>query len=381
MAKKFGTETAKDPPPPPKEKAAEKSTEKPVEASKEVEADEAAPDAAKPAADAAKPQESPQPEVAGKKPSPWKLLEQYKTKYTEAEKQILELKNSVVPEAERTAMTTRMQQAEKRAQELEDEIRYVNYAKSQEFQDKHQKPYEQAWQRAMSELHELTITDPSNQQTRAVTANDLMELVNLPLGKAREVADAVFGNFADDVMAHRKEIKSLFESQSMALEEAKKTGAERESKRKQDYQNMYGTVSKQTQEIWQKVNADMLADPKIGEYFKPKEGDTEWNYSLTKGFQLVDQAYAENPMDPRLTPEQRKEVIARHAAVRNMAAGWRPLRRQVKKLQGQVKELEGELKKYKESTPAAGGTSQVSTISKPGSNRDSMYAALQKMAK
>jgi hypothetical protein len=374
MKKKFGGETA-DPPPPPK------ADEKPAESPKAVDGDEPAPEAPKTAADPKAAQESPQPEVAGKKPSPWKLLEQYKGKLAETEKQLLEAKSSVVPEAERTAITTRLQQAEKRAQELEDEIRHVNYAKSQEFQDKHQKPYEQAWQRAMSELHELTITDPSTQAVRAVTANDLMELVNLPLGKAREVADAVFGNFADDVMAHRKEIKSLFESQSAALEEAKKTGAEREAKRKQDFQSMYGTVSKQTKDIWDSVKAETLADPKVGEFFKPREGDEEWNKALDDGFKLVNQAFSENPLDPRLTPDQRKEIVKRHAAVQHMAAGWKPLRREVVKLRGTVKELEGELKKYKETTPSSGGTVVASSVVKSGSARDSLLAGLQKIAK
>ncbi len=374
MSKKFGGEPAKDPPPPPK--ADEKPAEK-VEA-KVAEGDEPAPEVK--TADA-KP-ETPQPELAGKKPSPWKLLEQYKTKYTEAEKQILELKNSVVPEAERTAITTRLQAAEKRAQELEDEIRHVNYAKSQEFQDKHQKPYEQAWQRAMSELHELTITDPSTQQARSITANDIMELVNLPLQKAREVANAVFGDFADDVMSHRTEIKRLFSEQSAALDEAKKTGAEREAKRKQDFQTMYGTVSKQTKDMWDKVNSEVQADPKYGEFFKPREGDEEWNTRLDAGFKLVAQAFSENPMDPRLSPEQRAEVIKRHSAIRNMAAGWRPLHREVTKLRGTIKELEGELKKYKETTPGSGGTVVASsTVKTSGNAKAGMWDALQKIAK
>jgi hypothetical protein len=233
----------------------------------------------------------------------------------------------------------------------------------------------------MSELSEITITDPSTQTARAVTANDLMELVNMPLGKARELADTIFGSFADDVMGHRKEIRTLFDQQAQALEEAKTKGAEREQLRKEQYQKMYGTVSNQVKEAWDKINATILEDPKNGEYFKQREGDEDWNSGLKKGFELADRAFSENPMDPRLTPEQRSEIIKRHAAVRNRAAGWGPLKKEVVKLRKQLTEMESELKVYKTSTPAAGGTVPAQDKPTGDSSRDGMLNRLGSLVK
>ena len=66
----------------------------------------------------------------------------------------------VVPEQERTALTARVEKAEARAKELEDHIRYVDYEKSTEFKEKFDAPYVASWERAMSELSEITVTDP-----------------------------------------------------------------------------------------------------------------------------------------------------------------------------------------------------------------------------
>lgn len=334
-----------------------------------------------------KPQDVTKPETKAevaqdpKKVSPWKLVDQFKQRLAQTEKELADTKASIVPEAERKQFTDRLDRAEKRAAELEDEMRFVNYAKSKEFQEKHQAPYEGAWKRAMSELSEIAIEDPQTHQRRAVTSNDLMELVNLPLGKAREIAQAVFGDFANDVLAHRKEIKTLFESQNAALEEAKTKGAEREQLRKEQYFKLHGAVSQQTREIWDKVNTTLLEDPAVGSLFKHRESDDDWNQRLTKGFELVDKAFSENPMDPRMSQEQRTAVVKRHAAVRNRAAGWGALKVENDKLRKQLSELEGDLKKYKESTPQGGGTQPASTSNSNGNARDSMIARIQKIAR
>jgi len=320
----------------------------------------------------------------GKKPSPWKLFEAEKKARVAAESEVQRLRSLIVSEPELKAREERLTKAETRAKELEDEMRFVNYAKSQEFKEKHQVPYENAWQNAMSELSEITIEDPTNHQQRAVTAQDLMELVNMPLGKAREVADSVFGTFANDVLAHRKEIKDLFMKQSKALEEAKTHGAERESQRREQIQKMQGAVTQQVKEVWDKAHSSILEDPQNGEYFKPRDGDQEWNDRLTKGYTLADKAIAEIwaqlPMDPRLTPEQRAEAVKRHAAVRARIAGWGPLKAEVTKLKKALAERDEELKKYKSSTPAAGGTAAQSNTPVVVSARQSLREGLAKLA-
>jgi hypothetical protein len=349
IAKPF--EGQDDQPPAPPAKPAAKPSEKPATA--QVPDEAPTPDPNEPPAPAtAQPTAEP-----GKKVSPWKLYEAEKTARAAVEKQLQDMKASIVPEAERKTLTERMTATEKRNAELEEHIRFVDYQKSSEFQAKYQQPYQAAWKRALSELGELTLTDPNTQQPRRLVADDILQLVNLPLQQAREIADATFGVFATDVMAHRKEIRSLFDQQAAALDEAKKNGVTHWKQAQEQFQRNAAEMAEQIQQTWTKVNEDALADPKMAEYFKPKEGNEEWNQRLSKGYALADRAYKEDPRAPNLTPEQRISAIKRHAAVRNRAAGWGPLKWENGQLKKAIKELESDLAKYKGSTPTAGGTS------------------------
>ncbi|OLE10694.1 MAG: hypothetical protein AUG89_11565 [Acidobacteria bacterium 13_1_20CM_4_56_7] len=311
-----------------------------------------------------------------KKVSPWKLVEQFKERYAKAEARILELEGKVPTEANQK----QIESAQTRLKELEDEIRYVNYSKSEEFKTKYQQPYEKAWSRAMSELKELTVADASGNQ-RAVTAEDLMQIVNLPLGKAREAANAIFGDFADDVMAHRKEIRNLFEAQNTALDEARKTGAERDKQRAEQAQKHQSEVAKQIASDWDKFNKEAASHETYGKYFSPVEGDSDGNTRLEKGFELVDKAFAQNPMDPRLTPEQRAAVIRTHAVVRNRAAAFGRLVSRNQSLESKVAELTKELEQFKQSSPPTGGGAPAPTNGQPTSAWESVRQGLNKIAK
>lgn len=318
----------------------------------------------------------------GEKVNPWKLVDEYKAKVGTLEKQIAEAKTSALAEQERNTYVEKVGKLEARTKELEDHIRYVDYTKSEEFQTKYQQPYEKAWERAATELREIGVNDPATGEQRPATADDLAQLVNLPLGKARELANQLFGDFADDVMAHRKEIRSLFESQNSALEDAKKNGSAR-IKEQQDKMKLAATeTQKAVAEAWKAENDAATGDPKFGKYFVPKEGDQEWNQRLGKGFEMVDRAFSENPMDPRLKPEDRKAIIKRHAAVRNRAAGWGPLRHLNEQLEARVAELTKELEQYKSTEPpTTGGSRPEAPTPEGGSAWGAVRAGLQKIAK
>lgn len=312
-----------------------------------------------------------------KKPSPWKMLDKARAENAELQRQISE--RQAIPEQERKEFQERLTKAETRSKELEDEIRFINYRKSEEFQKQYQEPYERAWKLAMSELGELTVKTPDGE--RGLTDRDLLELVNLPLARAREVAEQAFGSFADDIMGHRKTIRSLFEAQSAALEDAKKNGEAREKDRTEKYQRGMAQLQASVTDEWKTVNDTIVKDETYGKYFTPVEGDQEGNQKLAKGFEMVDRAWKENPMDPRLTPEQRKDIIKRHAAVRNRAASWGRLRFENEKLSKQVKELEDRLKAYQGSTPTTGGDTPPSGGATETSAKGAVFGALRKLAK
>jgi hypothetical protein len=325
-----------------------------------------------------------------KKANPWKLFEEEKKARATAEQEIQRLKSSIVPEQERAALMGRVEKAEKRAQELEDHIRFVNYEKSTEFKTKYQEPYEAAWKRATTDLAEISVTDSITGQPRAVTSQDILELVNMPLGKAREVADEMFGKFADDVMAHRKEIRGLFDKQSAALEEARKNGGLRDQQMREAFQKRQSETQKFVQENWKAAEQEFLSDKENGQYFKPKmieEGkeptpeEKEWNEALERGFKLVDEAWSSNALDPKLTPEQRKEVIKRNVAVRNRAAAFGPLKRHAKRLEARIKQLEKDLKEYSGSTPGAGGSAPEARVNKGTDAKSAFHQRLVKIAR
>lgn len=318
------------------------------------------------------------------KPSPWKIVETYKERLTKAETELAEIRTKLGNPAEVEKTKSTLTALQQRNKELEDEIRYVNYEKSTEFKEKFEAPYRSAWNRATAELAEIAVKDNQTGETRAATAQDLLVLVNLPLGQARGVANEVFGEFADDMMAHRKEIKTLFDAQRNALEEARTKGAEREKTVSEHNQAAMQEIRKSVKDYWDQETAALLEDPKVGHLFKEKEGDEEWNTSLKKGYALVDKSFNENPNDPRLTPKQRQEIVKRHAAFRNRAAGWGPLKRAYDKQSARLAELEKKLAEVADTTPSTDGgqsTGTVQTTNGGGKARDQVVNALRGLAK
>lgn len=314
------------------------------------------------------------------KVNPWKLVDEYKAKLATAEARVLETEKRAVPEADWKKTQETLTQREKRLNELEEEIRYVNYSKSEEFKTKYQQPYEKQWQRTMSELGELTV-ETADGGTRPLAANDILDLVNAPLGKAHEMAVERFGDLAPEVMAHRKEIRKLFDEQSSALEEARKNGAEREKTNSEKQQREYGEMSTGIKETWSKANEEITADPKHGVHFTPIEGDQEGNLRLAKGFELADRAFSENPLANGLSNEQRQAIVRRHAAVRNRAAAFGRLTYQNAQAKARIADLEKQLAEYKGSEPPAGGTLPTKNGGEKQTGMGRLMGELRKLAK
>ncbi len=316
-----------------------------------------------------------------KKASPWKLMEEYKKKALAAEARALELEKQVMPEEKRKATEQRIADYEKRHKEMEDDLRYYNAEKYDPDIVKANADYLGAWNRAVSELSEIAVMDAATQQPRAVTSDDILQLVNLPLGQAHELAKATFGEFASEAMAHRKEIKNLFEAKSGKLEELKKNGAERAAKAKEAYERMQSDVHNQIKTVWDRENAAVLADEKHGKLFKPREDDADWNTKLEKGYAFVDEALAGNPQDPKLTPDQRALIIKRHVALKNRAAAFSAVRLDLERTQAKLDKALKDLAAYQGSTPGLSGTLTPSSAPKTGSARDALMAAIRAKAK
>ena len=311
-----------------------------------------------------------------KKVSPWKLVDQFKQRALAAEQRALELEKQVIPEAERTRQAESYKQSQARLAELEEEIRYVNYTKSNEFQEKHLKPYQRAWETAMKDLSGLKFQDQSGNSYN-FDMDKMMELVNLPLTQARQVANTLFGEMADDVMTNRSRIRELLDSQSAAIEDARKQGAVREEQRANQLKSFFSEVSGKAKEWWEGFNQEVAKHPEHGEFISPKEGNEEWNTALEKGFEMAKKAFSVNVTDHRLTPEQRKEAVKLQSALYNKAAAYGPMRLEIKNLRKQLSERESELGKYKQTTPSAGG--QTPPVTPPAPQGNSLTALHERL--
>lgn len=315
-----------------------------------------------------------------KKVSPWKLVDEHKAARAKVEQELAEIKKTVGDPAALKKQVEAIQSIQKRNEELEQEIKYVNYSKSKEFQEKYQQPYEESWKKWMGELGELTVTDDATGAERPLQPQDLLELVNMPLQKARAKAVDVYGAFADDVMGARKELRGLFESQQKALDDAKKTSDGYQARLQQEFGQRREALTKEVGEVWNKANEFVVKDEKIGKFFKPVEGDEEGNKRLADGFAIADKAFAVNPFDPRLNPQQRKEIVELHAAVRNRAAAFGRLSLQNQRLEKQLATIKAELNKFKEAEPPAAGGQDTPHTPGHSSARDEVMAGLRKYA-
>lgn len=288
-------------------------------------------------------------------------------------------KTTALAEQQKTEYVSKIEQLQKRNEELENEMRYVDYTKSEEFKKNHLTPYENAWKRATSELSEIQVNVDG--EMRQASTQDLMTLVNLPLGKAREIADQVFGPFADDMMRYRTEIRDLFQKQQEALSEVREKGAAREKERLEQTERMNAERNSHITEVWKAAHDEIAKDQKVSRYVTPIEGDDESNAVLQKGFEFADKAFTVNPLDPSLSKEQRAEAVRMHVALRNRAAAFGRLTAMVSKLEANNKALEAELAKYKSTTPTTGGGIQTPATPGVKSAREEVFAALRARAK
>ena len=287
----------------------------------------------------------------GKKTNPWDLVNTYKSRLSTLEKENAELRTKhAEPPKE---VTERLSAIEKRNQELEQHIRFIDYKKSQEYVDKYERPYEEAWGRALKGLKGLQVKS-THPETGEVLVSDLgikeiAFLASMDEGEARIKIRNQFPDAADaaEVKAHVDKIRDLAEVQNRALEEQKaKTG---------QWQNQVSEQHKAIQEsnskLWKQFSDEHLAKFDI---LKPIEGDDERNSKLEKAVAFVTDALSAKANDPNLSEEQRATVIKKHVALRNRAIAYSVLMHENKQLKARLAEKEEALKAYGDSAPTDG---------------------------
>lgn len=271
--------------------------------------------------------------------------EKSKTTIKEREAEIARLKKEIetalstpVDDPEKKSLHEKFAVVEKRRAELEQQITFLDYQKSEEFSAKFQKPYEEAWSKAVTELSELTV-ETDDGTSRTATAQDLLTLSNMPLGEARKLANQMFGDAANDVMMHRRKIRELSDAQNAALADAQKNAAQRAMEQQQHAIQQRQKVAT----IWTDENKSW--SDKFPNWFKPADGDEQGNALLAKGYEMADAAFSGNGKNP-------EEMVKLHAELRNKAAAFPRLALFLKRARTRIKQLESNLAAYEKSEPS-----------------------------
>ena len=318
-----------------------------------------------PEAPEAKPAETPAAKV--KKPADF-----MREKMEKLEKEVNEWKAKATQpqeDPEKKTLSERLAEREKKLADYESEMRFKDYSKSAEYKEKYEQPFFNAYGDGQKRATALKVNDLETGEVRAGTAADFDALMRIEDDAAAgEFAENIFGKAASSVLYQRNKIVELASASKNALAEYRAKGSEREKQ----MQEQQLERSKKLGATWNELNKQ--AAEIYPQYFKPVEGDKEHNDLLEKGYQLADSAFAGN-----LPPE---EAVKVHSAVRNRAAAFGPLTRQLSNAQSRIAELTKELEAFKASEPTAGEGSKAAGSAAPkGDSMDSILDGLDRISR
>lgn len=236
-------------------------------------------------------------------------------------------------------MQERMSAVEKENQQLREAIRFADYRKSPEFTEKYEKPYNEAWSKAVSEVTQLNLVMEDG-TSRKATANDLLALANAPLDQLDDLAAQWFPKSSARVIRHVERVRDLAEAQDTALKEAQKGAGEFHQKRTQAEQQANQAFA----QAYQGANDEITRRyPKV---FGRDETDPKGNETLQKGYEYADSVFS--PNGANLTPQQK---AGRLAVIRAKAANHDRLLSRVKANDARIAELEARIAAFEESEP------------------------------
>ena len=297
-----------------------------------------------------------------------RVQEEYEPQLQTLKAKVQELE-SRKPAEDPAPVMAKLTALEKRNEELERHIQYVDYTKSQEFTKKYEEPYQEAWQEATAEFRELTVREPDGVdemeepkfRTRPADENDLLKLANMRLSDMDAAATEMFGHSAARAIAHIQNLKRLSKAQNLALDEAKTKAKEWTSQRSMESQGR----AKAMAEAWQGVNKSL--EEKFPKAFQVDASDPDDAAAHAVGFALADLMFAgvtpdradSLPQAFRDTVKAGKPLsdaqrVQLHAIVRLKAANHDRKVVALKKATARIAELEKSLAEYEKSAPRAG---------------------------
>lgn len=307
--------------------------------------DETTPKGTKPEETAATDKGEVKPGEKGRQ-NPWRVVDHYKSKNSVLEAKVAELEKKLGNPEEMSNLSKQLETAREETRRLQKELAYHDFTTDPEWKTKIEQPYLDAWAAGLKVMNELTITEADG-TTRQATQSDLTRLANMNLGDARRQANEWFGDSADDVMAARREILRTHEARESAHKDAQEKALQDRQTRQQQAQQIH----RENMEIFERINQQQIKDQ---EFLHAREGDDEYNGRLDKAKAFVEKTLSHKPSDPKLTREQREQLLRDVVTVRNRAIGFGPLRLELKRARAEVKALKKQLEEIHGGEPGAG---------------------------
>jgi len=333
----------------PEEKKPEKAEARPAEKAEEVDTGKMAPKALREAYD--------------------KLKREMKEREAKYATELDTVRKSTAPkdDPEKAELAKRYEELEKRHKALDEQMRYVDYTKSEAFQKEHYQPYVEKYQDAAARVLAWRAFNDDG-TTRETTAKDFEKLLSITNDDEAEAFAAKL--FGSDVKAARAitirdEIVSAEKNMRKVAEEYRKNGIAREQEHAKAREQREKQEYEQSLAQWENLNKG--AQEKYPEWFTAAEDDEKGAEFLRVGYENVDKALgAENGMP-------REEVLARRAAVRNQAGAFRYMVHKWETEKALRIEREKELAEFKESQPKPGAAKG----DKAGADDDELPALLR----
>ena len=334
-----------------------------------------------------KPQDKPQ-EPDPEKMAPKQLREAYagiKAKMATIEKERDEFKAKATRPAEdpeKKTLAERVSEYEKKLAAKEEELRYSDYSRSDEYKEKYEKPYVDAYMSARNRVSALKIVERKDPETEAIiqparmaTAEDFDALMKIfDDDAAAEWATEKFGTKAPTVLYHRERVHELNAARNASIEEYRKNGSEREKQRQEQLNNF----QKQFNAAVETANTE--AAEKYPRWFKPDENDPKGNALLESGDHLVARVMANGaPVKDGDKPMSHEELARAVSAVRNKARAFDRIAHREAAAQKRIKELESKLAEYEASEPGPGDGKHIKADKGQDQGAPSLASALEQL--
>ena len=255
------------------------------------------------------------------------------------------------------ALKAEMDSIRKNAEELDTEVRYLNYTRSGEYKQKYEAPLREAWQTALGDIEGIRVTDADGTE-RDASHEDIMAILNVPVAKAAIIAQEMFGAAAPEIMAHRRRILELTQARDKSIAEWKEKGSQREVEQKKQLESRQS----RSRELFDSQFTEF--EKSHSQLFGRDEGDEEGNKLLDESDRLIKIALKGEGIDADMGYDDKVDLITKaqaQVALRARAYGRERLR--VIRLQQKVAELEKKVGKVRSSEPGQGeGTSTATRV-------------------